>query len=486
MGEDGTVQDFKIQGESFRAHDLPGESSESLRKSMGAKSPGFKQELVPRNVRRISFAEGSSPMQSSSADDDFSPRSKQDQNLSVRRQQEFSDVDDFSKVRRVRMLLPSEKLAVARESEIVLGSSRLLLFAEPSPRASVSDGNWSVYGDHQTKDGNNQNRYRYAPTEQNTKSQAELNLGDEHMHKIGDVAAIQRSKGWRSRGAVALDQTDVEGSKKSILGAEASFKSVFKSTQSSFMQRQKKDTHAFKTLNNMTRGKVHDESALLRARQSQRRRSSGFNIMSQSSKSVYLQAKNAMRESGTSNRPEDDEPQREKRTGWRVWWIFSLCFGQDGEELPDIPDYNMLGWAIDHRLRMLLMRVTQSIWFDRFFMLVALSDNLLVLLEGELNLGVRFVSDWCYAAFYTIEVILKSLAWGFVGGRLAYFNQNMFNRIDTMVAFFAWIEIVAAFFGFDFTLRSFKLFRLLQPLINFAFFAGLEAIMRTMEVRICP
>jgi hypothetical protein len=130
-----------------------------------------------------------------------------------------------------------------------------------------------------------------------------------------------------------------------------------------------------------------------------------------------------------------------------------------------------------------MMHLTRWPWFERFFLLVALSDNLLISIDRQLGWGVTRITDFCFAGLYTIEVFIKIGAWGLFGGKLSYFNANVFNRIDMIVTLFAWVEVIAALFNFTFTLRSLKLFRLLKPLISFLFFSGLEAIMKTMEVR---
>ena len=47
----------------------------------------------------------------------------------------------------------------------------------------------------------------------------------------------------------------------------------------------------------------------------------------------------------------------------------------------------------------------------------------------------------------------------------------------------AWAEIILSTGSFNVALRSLKLFRFLKPLTSFVFFNGLEAIMRTIQVR---
>lgn len=158
------------------------------------------------------------------------------------------------------------------------------------------------------------------------------------------------------------------------------------------------------------------------------------------------------------------------------------CLWVVEENPPDIPVKNVFGCTVDNIFRNWLMKITSQKWFERFFLFVALADNVLIVLAGELKFGSWFhFTSIGFAALYSIEVILKSWAWGMFGGKMSYWNSNIFNRFDALVAVAAWAEVVAGYLAFDYTIRSIKLYRLLKPLIQFVFFQGLEAIMTTLE-----
>ena len=186
------------------------------------------------------------------------------------------------------------------------------------------------------------------------------------------------------------------------------------------------------------------------------------------------------------NMMSQDEIERERMNFGKPAVKKKKCCGLCGahvDELPDIPERNVCGCSVDNLFRKSLIKLTSQTWFDRFFLFVAIVDNVLIIIDGELNLGDWTIfSDIGFASMYTIEVVLKVWAWGMFGGKMSFWNSNVFNRFDVLVAVAAWLEIAAKFLEFDYTIRSIKLYRVLKPLIHFVFFNGLESIMETMEL----
>ena len=83
---------------------------------------------------------------------------------------------------------------------------------------------------------------------------------------------------------------------------------------------------------------------------------------------------------------------------------------------------------------------------------------------------------------FTIELYAHAITYGLIGGKNAYLRQDVFNRIDAAVVFFCWIELACRFMNVAFTVRSFRLLRLMKPLLNIPFFFGVRAIFITLDI----
>lgn len=166
---------------------------------------------------------------------------------------------------------------------------------------------------------------------------------------------------------------------------------------------------------------------------------------------------------------------------------FSLCRSWfwnpvDDVEEDIVPYFNMCACNQQDKYRLFFMRLTAWKWFDRFFMTLTLVDNVIAVLDSMLDLGVNSKMDILFATLYLIEVSCKITAWGLFGGTMSIWNSNIFNRVDLLVVFAAWLEVAARQMGFSFSMRPLKLLRLLKPLGQFDAFHGLESIMHTLEV----
>ena len=174
-------------------------------------------------------------------------------------------------------------------------------------------------------------------------------------------------------------------------------------------------------------------------------------------------------------------------SGYRRFDPFKTCKacfgGYDIQGKDDIvPYFNMCGCDRNHNIRYALMRLTAWKWFDRFFLFLTVLDNILMVLNSTYEWRLNAEMGILFAALYLIEVICKVAAWGLFGGKLSFWNANVFNRFDLLVVLASWLEVAAFFFGFEFSLRPLKLMRVLKPLGQFEFFHGLEEVMHTLEV----
>ncbi len=99
----------------------------------------------------------------------------------------------------------------------------------------------------------------------------------------------------------------------------------------------------------------------------------------------------------------------------------------------DMPEMNILGWTLQHPYRRKLLRFCGWWWTDKIFLSVTVADNIVDILGKELSWSSIPVTDILFASVYLIEIVIKSLAYGFFGGRLSYYNRSLFNRIDILV-----------------------------------------------------
>ncbi|XP_024544215.1 voltage-dependent L-type calcium channel subunit alpha-1F-like isoform X1 [Selaginella moellendorffii] len=96
--------------------------------------------------------------------------------------------------------------------------------------------------------------------------------------------------------------------------------------------------------------------------------------------------------------------------------------------------------------------------------------------------------DGLITALYTIEMVLRISALGFINGRHCYM-RNPYNRLDFVIVFDSWVHIIArGVTGHDFFARIavFRVFRGLLALKHVTFFADVIAIMAAVKKSVGP
>jgi hypothetical protein len=148
------------------------------------------------------------------------------------------------------------------------------------------------------------------------------------------------------------------------------------------------------------------------------------------------------------------------------------------EESMKLSIRNDFGCGTDNFVRKICMSISSWMWFERLVMLAAVAHSSLVVIEVRHELSI-FV-DIGFAAFFTLEMLIQIIAWGFIFGPSSYLQSNIFNRISFGVTLWNWIEVDHCFCltflsflklssqvglqfaDFSFTTRSLRLFRLLK------------------------
>ena len=140
----------------------------------------------------------------------------------------------------------------------------------------------------------------------------------------------------------------------------------------------------------------------------------------------------------------------------------------------------MIFTLILHRVSYVSSRICQSVWFNRFFMIISIANNIYIVLQAEkhiLNEASSYDLDVLFACAYLIQtmVMISSLRFG------ALMRESIFNRLDFIATLTAWIQIAGRKRGLNLTLCSLRLMRLMHPLTRYRAFAVLDAILRTLN-----
>ena len=100
--------------------------------------------------------------------------------------------------------------------------------------------------------------------------------------------------------------------------------------------------------------------------------------------------------------------------------------------------------------------------------------------------------DWHHFIFlflFFCEAIIKIIGLGFSGGKFAWWTHEFYNKLD-IIALLAYVYEVLAIQSFgstsSFTLRGFRIVRLLQPLSQIGIFSDLETIFHAIGAALIP
>ena len=153
----------------------------------------------------------------------------------------------------------------------------------------------------------------------------------------------------------------------------------------------------------------------------------------------------------------------------------------------------------DSKTRQVCQRLTSQDWFD-FIILVFIAANCITLAMERPTIPpwsterkLLNISNNIFTLVFTIEMIIKSVATGFVMGRGNYFSDN-WNRLDGVLVIISLIDgVITTFVGKNDSegdifkiLRVFRIIRALRPLrvINRA--PGLKLVVETLLSSLRP
>ena len=118
-------------------------------------------------------------------------------------------------------------------------------------------------------------------------------------------------------------------------------------------------------------------------------------------------------------------------------------------------------------------------YFDNFSLLVIITNTILILISDPRdNNSLANTGDSYFLYFYTLEAILKIIAYGFIGTEFAYL-KDPWNMLDFFVVFVGWISFILerAMNGTKISgLAGLRAFRILRPLKTVKSVKGLKKL----------
>lgn len=89
----------------------------------------------------------------------------------------------------------------------------------------------------------------------------------------------------------------------------------------------------------------------------------------------------------------------------------------------------------------IILLVTKNPWFDRFILLIILLNTLFLALDQEVNIVTKYNEqiDFTFLIIYTVEMVLKIVALGFIMNTNSYI-RDPWNILDFTVVFCGWLS----------------------------------------------
>ena len=138
-----------------------------------------------------------------------------------------------------------------------------------------------------------------------------------------------------------------------------------------------------------------------------------------------------------------------------------------------------------------LVDLATMVSFDSFIMLCIVGSSVLMAIDNPLldpNSGLVsfiFAMEITVNIIFTIELVLKSIAWGFVCGREAYLTDP-WNVLDFVVVIISWLTMMLTSISALKSLKSLRLLRVFRVLRAINKLPGLKAITKALLHSVVP
>ena len=182
---------------------------------------------------------------------------------------------------------------------------------------------------------------------------------------------------------------------------------------------------------------------------------------------------------------ENDAPHFSRSRTFRNTSLFTEQ--QDGGSNPEqinIPKYEFsLGCIYSNCfLRRLCITIVAHKWFDRFIMFLILISSILLCLDepgldSKSNLAqFLYYADIIITILFTIEMVIKIIALGFIGHDNAYLRSG-WNRIDAAIVIISIMNLFLSGLGF---IKGFRALRALRPLRMVSRFESMKLVVNSI------
>ena len=186
-----------------------------------------------------------------------------------------------------------------------------------------------------------------------------------------------------------------------------------------------------------------------------------------------------------------------------------IDFRTKRENLPDLPELNILGLTLQSKIRSRAVRLALDSRLESFWMFLAVLHFLVLMPEFQyavLECGMtqadasgrtvrtckHALPTWHHFFFlslFLVEAAIKIIGLGLTGGKYAWWTNDFFNKLDvlSLLAYvFETINAVALAGTSSFSLRAFRLIRILQVIGHLYVFSDLETIFMTINRALKP
>jgi hypothetical protein len=150
------------------------------------------------------------------------------------------------------------------------------------------------------------------------------------------------------------------------------------------------------------------------------------------------------------------------------------------EDRLNFSDKSLYLFSRTNKLRLFLFRLAESQYFDFFIIFIIIFNSVVLAFALSLDLittGFDFmdVLEYIFVFIYTLESIIKIIAYGFIRGKKA-FLKDTWNQLDFLVMINGWVCLFPGMAKY----KELKIFRTFRPLRSISFLPGLKNLVQTV------
>lgn len=156
---------------------------------------------------------------------------------------------------------------------------------------------------------------------------------------------------------------------------------------------------------------------------------------------------------------------------------------QEGQrEQKDFEDRSLYIFAPAHPVRRLCIHLVTSWLYTTLMAITTVTCTIFISIKppqttipSKWDVEVK-ITDTVFAGLFIFDAILNLIASGF----LKYWRTDVFSKIDFCTALLSALDLVLRSWGFNYSLKSMRVFRILKPMLHLKAFAGINAIFQSV------